>query len=71
MKHIKDVLHEMYDDDTWDIDKQAKYLETYKIDPIKLGRMCDKFPGLQKSWEQFIIMYELCRSEDDINRQNS
>jgi hypothetical protein len=71
VKHIKDVLHEMYDDDSWDIDKQAKYLETYKIDAIKLGRMCEKFPGLQKSWEQFIIMYELCRSEDDSSRQDS
>ena len=71
MKHIKDVLYEMYDDDSWDIDKQAKYLETYKIDAIQLGRLCEQFPGLQKSWDQFIMMYKLCRSEDDSSRQDS
>jgi len=68
VKHVKDVLHEMYED--WDIDKQAKYLETYKIDSIKLGRMCEKYPGLQNSWNEFKMMYELCRSQDDIDRQN-
>lgn len=53
-----------------DIDKQTHWMNSYRIDPIKLGRMCDKFPGLQKSWEQFKITYELCRSQDDIDRQN-
>jgi hypothetical protein len=33
VKHIKDVLHEMYDDDG--VEKQADWLVTYKIDPIK------------------------------------
>lgn len=58
----------MYED--WDIDKQAKYLETYKVDAIRLGRMCEKYPGLQNSWNEFKMMYELCRSQDDIDRQN-
>jgi hypothetical protein len=35
-----------------------------------LGRMCDQYPGLQKSWNEFKIVYELCRSQDDINRQD-
>lgn len=68
MKHIKDVLHEMYDDDG--VEKQADWLVTYKIDPIRLGRMCEKFPALQKSWLDFKIVYELCRSQDDIDRQD-
>lgn len=68
MKHIKDVLHEMHDD--WDIDKQASYIEKYRIDAIRLGRMCDKFPALQKKWDEFKMIYELCRSQDDIDRQN-
>ena len=68
MKHIKDVLHEMYDDDG--VEKQADWLVTYKIDPIRLGRMCEKFPALQKSWADFKMVYELCRSQDDIDRQD-
>jgi len=68
VKHIKDVLHEMYDDDG--VEKQADWLVTYKIDPIRLGRMCEKFPALQKSWLDFKIVYELCRSQDDIDRQD-
>ena len=68
MKHVKDVLNEMYDD--WDIDKQASYIEKYKIDAIRLGRMCEKFPALQKKWDEFKMIYELCRSQDDIDRQN-
>lgn len=68
MKHIKDILHEMYDDDG--VEKQADWLVTYKIDPIRLGRMCEKFPALQKSWSDFKMVYELCRSQDDIDRQD-
>ena len=55
----------------YDIDKQATWLETFKVDPIRLGRMCEKFPALQKSWDEFKIVYELCRSQDDIDRQTS
>lgn len=69
MKHVKDVLHEMYDD--WDIDKQSNYIETYKIDAIRLGRMCEKYPGLQNSWNEFKMMYELCRSQDDLDRKDT
>jgi hypothetical protein len=58
----------MYDDDG--VEKQADWLVTYKIDPIRLGRMCEKFPALQKSWLDFKIVYELCRSQDDIDRQD-
>jgi aryl carrier-like protein len=68
VNHIKDVLHEMYDDD--DVEKQADWLVTYKIDSIRLGRMCEKFPALQKSWSDFKMVYELCRSQDDIDRQD-
>jgi hypothetical protein len=51
------------------VDQQNVWLNEFKVDPIRLGRMCDKFPALQKSWEQFKITYELCRSQDDIDRQ--
>jgi hypothetical protein len=52
------------------VEKQADWLVTYKIDPIRLGRMCEKFPALQKSWNDFKLVYELCRSQDDIDRQD-
>lgn len=53
------------------IDQQSRWLDEYKIDSIKLGRMCEKFPGLQNSWNQFKLVYEVCRSQDDIDRQIS
>ena len=68
MKHVKDILHEMYDDG---VEKQADWLVTYRIDPIQMGRMCEEYPALQKSWNEFKLVYELCRSQDDINRQIS
>ena len=52
------------------LDRQTKWIKGYQVDPLRLGRMCEEFPGLQKSWEQFKITYELCKSQDDINRQN-
>jgi hypothetical protein len=69
VKHIKDVLHEMYEEDSY-LDQQTKWLTEYKMDPIRLGRMCEKFPALQKSWNEFKLVYELCRSQDDIDRQD-
>jgi hypothetical protein len=57
----------MYEED-FNIDKQTEWLNTYKLDPITLGRMCEKYPALQTSWEQFKTVYELCRSENEANR---
>lgn len=68
MKHIKDILFEMYEEEGW-LDKQTDWLNEYKLDPIRLGRMCEKFPALKTSWEQFKTVYELCRGQDDIDRQ--
>jgi hypothetical protein len=44
-------------------------MNDYKVDPIRLGRMCEQYPALQHSWEQFKLMYKLARSQDDIDRQ--
>jgi hypothetical protein len=59
----------MHDDDG--VEKQADWLVTYKIDPIKLGCMCEKYPALQTSWEQFKLVYDIARSQYDADRQNS
>ena len=61
----------MYEDFDSSIDKQHKWALQYKIDAIRLGRMCEQYPGLQKSWDEFKLVYELCRSQDDINRKIS
>jgi hypothetical protein len=46
-----------------DVDKQHQWINEYSLKPIEIGALCEKFPGLQKSWEQFKIMYNLCKSE--------
>lgn len=54
------------EDDTWfDIDKQHHYLDKYRLDPIEVGYLCDKYPALKNSWEQFKIVFELCRNNDE------
>ena len=44
-----------------DIEKQHEYMIKYKIDPIEIGRLCECYPGLQKSWEQFSNTLNLCK----------
>ena len=46
-------------------DQQHKWILEYKIDPVTMGKMCEKFPALAKSWSQFKIVYDLCRSEEN------
>ena len=67
MKSIAEELREIAKD--LQLDKQHSWLTEYALDPIRVGRMCEKFPALQTSWEQFKTIYELCRSQDDIDRQ--
>lgn len=70
MNH-EDFLYEMCDGVVTKsyVDDQHDWLNQYRIDAIRMGRMCKKFPALQKSWDEFKLMYELCRSQDDIDRQ--
>lgn len=67
MKNILEELEKIAED--LRLDRQTGWMTEYKIDPIRLGRMCEKFPALQTSWEQFKLMYDLARSQDDIDRQ--
>jgi len=53
-------MSEEIDEDFGDLDKQNKWFQTYKLDPIKLGYMCEEYPALQKSWNEFMIIYNLC-----------
>ena len=67
MKTIVDELEKIANN--LKLDRQHGWLTEYKIDPIRLGRMCEKYPALQTSWEQFKLMYDIARSQDDIDRQ--
>jgi hypothetical protein len=49
--------------DPADLDKQNNWFKTYSINPIECGKLCEQFPGLQNAWNQFIITYQLCKSE--------
>lgn len=51
------------------INKQNEWLNQYKVDAVRVGRMCEQYPALQNSWEQFKIMYDLVRSQDDVDRK--
>ena len=46
-----------------DFDTQHKYFLEYNIKAVELGAMCEEFPALQKAWDQFKTVYELCREE--------
>lgn len=69
MKSIVDELEKIASD--LKLDRQHGWLNEYKIDPIRLGRMCEQYPALQIAWDQFKTTYEMCRAQDDINRQIS
>jgi hypothetical protein len=47
-----------------DIEKQNEYITTFKIDPIEVGSLCDKYPGLKNTWCQFLTMLELCKDSE-------
>lgn len=53
--------------DSPSLDQQAKWIKRYQIDALKLGEMCELNPGLQKSWDQFILVYNLCKNQDETN----
>jgi hypothetical protein len=46
-----------------DIEKQHEYITTFKIDPIEVGMLCDKYPGLKNTWSQFMTMLEICKDD--------
>lgn len=50
------------------LDTQYKWLKDYKIDPVQVGSMCEKYPALLVAWNQFKTTYEICDS-NETNRQ--
>ena len=50
-----------------DIDKQHEYLLKYSVDPIEVGELCQHYPALKNSWNNFINVLEICRTENEVN----
>jgi len=48
-----------------DFDKQHQFYLEYNIQAVELGIMCNEFPALQKAWDQFKTVYELCKEENN------
>lgn len=48
-----------------DIDAQHKLYLDYNIKAVELGLMCQTYPALQKAWDQFKTVYELCKDENN------
>jgi len=48
-----------------DIDKQHKYLNSFKLNPIEIGELCEKYPTLKNSWDQFLTILEMCKENDN------
>jgi hypothetical protein len=53
-----------------DFDQQHQYYLEYNIKAVELGKMCNQYPALQKAWDQFKTVYELCKEENDENYQS-
>jgi hypothetical protein len=54
-----------------DIEQQHTWIKQYSVNPIELGQLCDEFPALERSWQQFKIVYELCKVENETDRNFS
>lgn len=69
MKDILDELMKIAND--LKLDRQHSWLTHYRVDSIKVGHMCEQYPALQIAWDQFKTTYEICKAQDEINRQIS
>jgi hypothetical protein len=47
-----------------DLEKQHQHLLEYKINPIELGNLCERYPALKNSWNQFLTVLEMCKEND-------
>ena len=67
-----DVLYEMTDGIIRSrVDTQHTWLNQYRVDSIKVGHLCEQYPALQIAWDQFKTTYEMCKAQDESNRQVS
>jgi hypothetical protein len=48
-----------------DIDKQHEYLTLFKLNPLEIGELCEKYPALRNSWNQFLTILEICKENDN------
>jgi hypothetical protein len=71
-QELDKVFSDLYDDGPVTIDDPIVAYKTFRqVNHHRLVQMCEKYPALRKSWEGFIIDYNVCLSneidyEDDI-----
>ena len=53
------------------IEEQHTWMKKYSVNSIELGQLCDQYPALERSWQQFKIVYELCKVENESNNKIS
>ena len=62
---LSTVYKELYDDGPITIDDQMVVVKTLNgISAWRLAEMINKYPTLKKSWESFLIDYNVCFSNE-------
>lgn len=51
--------------DEIDIEDQHRYITEFQINPVEIGFLCEKYPAVKNSWNQFLTIVELCRENND------
>ena len=71
-QELDKMFSDLYDDGPITIEDPIVAYKTFRqVSHHRLVQMCEKYPALRKSWEGFIIDYNVCLSneinyEDDI-----
>lgn len=71
-QELEKAFSDSYDDGPITIEDPIVAYKTFRqVSHHRLVQMCEKYPALRKSWEGFIIDYNVCLSneinyEDDI-----
>ena len=47
-----------------DLDKQHQYMREFQLNPIEIGTLCEQFPALKNTWQQFLTVLEMCKEND-------
>ena len=47
------------------MEKQHQYIREYGgHNPVEVGILCDKYPGLKNAWQQYKLLYKICKGSE-------
>lgn len=70
-QELTKVLVDEYDDGPVTINDPIVAYKTFRqVSHHRLVQMCEKYPALRKSWEGFIIDYNVCLSQEISEEQD-